>query len=146
MRRCGLVVIIGALLTAATAAAQTPTPRPVPPQEYVFPAGAGAIFLHVRPDRTQDFEAVIARLSHALDQTTDPVRKQQAASWRIYKSVETPRESVIYVFFFDPASFGADYDPIKILSEALPGEVQGLYERLKADVMRVERMGLSKIR
>jgi len=146
MRRWGFVVMMGALLAAATTAAQAPTPRPAPPQEYVFPAGAGAIFLHVRPDRTQDFEAVIARLSRALDQTTDPVRKQQAASWRIYKSVETPRESVIYVFFFDPAAFGVDYDPIKILSEALPGEVQGLYERLKADVMRVERMGLAKIR
>lgn len=144
-----MVVAAGMLASTAHVPAQAPPPRQAPvnaPQEYVFPSGAGALFLHVRPEKTQDFEAVLARLGEALDASTDPVRKQQAASWRIFKSVEAPRDIVIYMFFFDPAVFGADYDPVKVLSEAAPTDVQSLYERLRADVVRVERLGLSKLR
>jgi hypothetical protein len=139
-------VIAGVLTSGAALGAQTP-PRPVAGgQEYLFPSGAGILFFHVRPDRAQDFESVVARLGEVLTQTTDPVRKQQSAGWRMFKSAEAPRDAVIYVFFFDPAVAGADYDPIKVLSEALPADVQGLYERLRADVVRVERMGLMKLR
>jgi hypothetical protein len=104
------------------------------------------LLFHVRPDKAQDFEAVLARLGDVLDKTPDPLRRQQAASWRVYKSAETPRDSVIYMFFFDPAVSSVDYDPVKVLGEALPADVQALYERLRADVVRVERMGLVKIR
>ena len=137
-------------LSAEPAGARRQTPPAVRPagatQEYVFPSGAGVLFFHVRPDKVEDFEAVVARLSEVLDKTTDPTRKQQSASWRVYKSAEAPRDSVIYMFFFDPAVFGADYDPVKVLSEALPADVKALYERLRADVVRVERMGLIKVR
>lgn len=141
------VVVAGvfAVTTHARAQAARPAPAAVP-QEYVFPSGAGALFLHVKPEKAQDFEAVLTRLGEALDASADPVRRQQAASWRIFKSVEAPRDVVIYVFFFDPAVFGADYDPVKVLSEAAPADVQSLYERLRADVIRVERLGLSKLR
>ena len=142
------VVIAALIVSVAHPAAQAapPTPPKTPSSEYLFATGAGILFFHVRPERAQDFEAVTTRLAEVLDQTTDPTRKQQAASWRVFRSAETPRETVIYVFVFDPAVVGADYDPVKILSEASPGEVQVLYERLRADVVRVERMGLTKLR
>ena len=124
--------------------AQAPS-RPVA-QEYVFPTGAGVLFFHVRPDRGPDFENIVKRIGEALDRSADSVRRQQAASWRIYKSAETPRDAVIYLFFFDPAVSGADYDPIKILSEDAPTELSALFERLRADIIRVERMALSKLR
>jgi hypothetical protein len=141
--------IVGLAARPTASDAQVPAPTrvsPTVPQEYVFPSGAGVLFFHVRPDRTQDFEAVMTRLGAALDHTADPVRKQQAATWRIYRSAETPRDAVIYLFFFDPVVLGADYDPIKVLGEAAPAEVAALYERLRADVIRVERMGLQKLR
>ena len=56
------------------------------------------------------------------------------------------KESAIYVFSFDPAVPGADYDPVKLLAEAVPGEAQALYEKLKAAIVRVERMGLARLR
>ena len=124
--------------------AQAP-PRPAA-QEYVFPTGAGVLFFHVRPERADDFEAIVKRLAEALDRSTDPVRRQQAANWRIYRSGEAPRDAVIYLFFFDPAVSGADYDPIKVLSEDAPAELSSLFERLRADIVRVERMGLNKLR
>ena len=123
-----------------------PTTSQAVQADYRFPSGAGLLFFYVKPDRTSDFEAVVARLTDVLDKTEDPVRKQQAANWHILRSVEATPDAAIYVFMFVPAVPGADYDPIKLLGEALPTDVQGLYERLRDSVIRVERMGLGKIR
>jgi hypothetical protein len=134
------VVLIAVWLSAA-GGAQTPAP-----QNYVFPSGAGMLFFYVKPEKTADFEAVVARLSDALDKTEDPIRKQQAAGWRILRSVEATKDAAIYVFVFNPAVAGADYDPVKVLSAGVPADVQALYERLRDATVRVERMGLQTIR
>ena len=139
-------VTLSVVIATASLSSQTPAPLPSSAQEYLFPSGAGLLVFHVRPDKTADFEAVVVRLLEVLDRATDPLRRAQASSWRIFRSVETPREAVLYVFFFDPAVSGADYDPIRLLGEAAPTEVHALYERLRADVVRVERMGLTKLR
>jgi hypothetical protein len=141
---CGAALVLGEMRASGFQAPAAPRNQTAP--EYVFPSGAGVLFFHVRPDRTQDFEAVVTRLGQALDRSTDPVRRQQAQTWRVYRSAESPREAVIYLFFFDPAVFGADYDPVKVLGEDAPADVAVLYERLRADVVRVERMGLTKLR
>jgi hypothetical protein len=140
-----LCVLASVVVGAVAPRAQSPA-KPAAPQEYAFQTGAGVLFFHVRPDRAEDFEAVVKRLAQALDRSTDPVRRQQAANWRVYKSAEAPRDAVIYLFFFDPAVSGADYDPVKVLGEDTPAEVSALYERLRAAIIRVERMGLSKLR
>jgi len=130
----------------ATGAGSRPAVQASSSQAYVFPSGAGMLFFYVRPDRTAEFEAVLARLNEALDAAPDPLRKQQATGWRIFKSVETTRDSAIYVFLFDPAPAGADYDPVKLLADAIPAEAQALYDKLKSAIVRVERMGLQKLR
>ena len=158
--RVACAVIVAAALamngpvSQVRAVAQSPAPSP-PGQtlattgtskDYVFSTGAGMLFFYVKPDKSAEFEAVVARLSEALDKTTDPVRKQQAASWRILKSVELQTDSPVYVFVFDPAVNGADYDPVKVLSEGAPPDLQALYAKLKDATIRVERMGLSRLR
>src|SRR5262245_21872641 len=76
-----------------------PVIRPMPTaQEYVFPSGSGVLLFHVRPDKTEDFEAVTTRLARVLDSSTDAKRKAQAASWRIFRSVESTGVTVIYLF------------------------------------------------
>jgi len=148
-----LVVPLTLGLAAAPGGQGAPVGSPGPPavsqagsQAYTFPSGAGMLFFYVRPDKTADFDAVLARLNEALETVQDPARKAQASGWRIFKSSEVVRDAAIYVFFFDPAPGGADYDPVKLLGEVLPGEAQALYERLKTSIVRVERMGLSKVR
>jgi hypothetical protein len=143
-KQVGIVAVGLALALSHGASAQAPSAGT--PQDYLFPSGAGALVFHVRPERATDFEAVVQKLSEVLDHSVDPIRHQQAASWRIFKSTEIQRDAAIYLFFFDPAVSGADYDPIKVLGESMPADVQGLYERLKGDVIRVERMGLAKLR
>jgi len=145
-------MLLGPMLLASLAATprlpQTTVPMTASAAapDYKFPSGAGMLFFYVKPDKAADFEAVVARLSEALDKSDDPVRKQQAANWRVLRSVEATGDSAIYVFVFIPAVTTADYDPIKVLSDALPSEVQTLYDRLRDDVIRVERMGLARVR
>jgi hypothetical protein len=146
MRRGSTLIVCGAMVFAAAAGLRGQAAAPNPAQEYVFPSGAGVLFFHVRHDHAADFEAVVARLSTALDRAADPVRRQQSANWRIYRSAESPRDVVIYLFFFDPAVSGADYDPVKVLGEDVPAEIGPLYERLRTAIVRVERMGLVKLR
>lgn len=130
---------------AGTRAGQPAAPAP-PPSPYTFPSGAGMFVFYVKPDKAADFEGVLKRLAEVLDKSQDPARKSQAASWRIYKSVEPTTAERVYIFTFDPASASVDYDVVKLLSEAAPADAQGLFDRMKDDVVRVERMGLSKIR
>ena len=139
-------MLIGLSAVPAARAQDQPPAAAAAAQAYTFTTGAGLLFFYVRPDRTADFDAVVARLSEALDGAQEAVRRQQAASWRMFRSAETVKESAIYVFSFDPAVPGADYDPVKLLAETIPTEAQALYEKLKAAIVRVERMGLARLR
>jgi hypothetical protein len=94
----------------------------------VFGASAGLIFNAVRADSTDDFEVVLARLSEALEASPDPVRRQQAAGWRVFRVAEPgPNGSVLYVFVLDPVVPGADYGVARVLAEAFPDEAGALY-------------------
>jgi hypothetical protein len=150
MRVLVAAVVVGGLVTSGAAGwhvrAQSAAPaQATTPQSYTFPSGAGLLFFYVRPDRAADFETVIKRLGEVLSGSQDPVRQQQASSWRMFRSVESHNDR-IYVFMFDPAVSGADYDPVKILNDALPAEVQDLYAKLKGAIVKVERMGLDRMR
>jgi hypothetical protein len=114
--------------------------------DYLFPTGAGLLIFHVAAARTADFDAVASRLTEALKTASSGARQAQAAGWRIYKSAEAPGETVPYLFVIDPAVDKASYDPLLLLAETLPAELQSLFERMKAAVVRVERMALNKIR
>ena len=84
----------------------------------------------IKPDKTADFEAVIAKLKEALQKSEKPERKQQAASWKVFKSPDPAAGgNVLYVFVIDPAVKGADYTVSNILAEAFPAEVQALYKQ-----------------
>jgi hypothetical protein len=74
------------------------------------------------------------------------VRKQQAASWKVFKSMENaPGGNVLYIFFMDPVVKGAEYDVVKILTEAFPEEVRALYDKLVASLAGMSRVGLQQV-
>jgi len=95
-------------------------------------------FSNVKPDKTADFEMIMGRVKDALAKNPDPVRKQQAASWKVFKAVEPGAplpdgsRAVLYIFVMDPTVKNADYTITKILAEAFPSEVQDLYNKLVA--------------
>lgn len=118
---------------ALTLSARTPAP-PEPRQQAaaptrVFNMGAGLIQNTIKPDKTADFEMVMGKVKEALQMSEDPIRKQQAQGWKIYKASEPgPNGSVLYIFLIDPSVKDADYTIAKILSEGFPTEVQALYK------------------
>ena len=118
---------------------QQPAQQPAAPTPgRTFSSDAGMHFNMIKPDKTADFEAIIAKVKDALAKSPNPIRKQQAAGWKVFKSVEPGMplpdgtRAVLYIFYIDPAVKDADYTITKILAESFPSEVQDLYNKLVA--------------
>jgi hypothetical protein len=106
-----------------------PVVPPVPLGARTFTAPTGAIFNVVRPDRVVDFEMVIGYLQAALEKSTDPRVRAQAAGWRVFKAAEPgPNSTVLYVFLIDTTVVGADYGLGRILSDAYPDQIQEIWK------------------
>jgi hypothetical protein len=139
--RMALGLVVG-LLAATTAShaqqqpAQQPPAQPpaqqaaAAPAKRVFGNDGGLVLNFIKPDKTADFEEVIAKLKEALQKSEKPERKEQAKSWKVFKSPDQAAGgNVLYVFVIDPAVKDADYTVSNILAEAFPTEVQELYTK-----------------
>jgi hypothetical protein len=142
-----VAALAGVAATAQTPPSQPPTPPPAattPPQTPVAPLAAvpasrkftadnGIIFSVIKPDKTADFEMVMARVKEGLAKSQDPKRKQQALSWRVFKGIEAgPGGNVVYIWFLDPAVKDVEYTVTDILREAFPNEAQDLWSKYTA--------------
>lgn len=131
-------MVLGILMSAVAAGslhAQTPAEQTPPaqaaaaPTTRTFPTDAGLILNFIKPDKTADFEAVMEKLKEGLQKSEKPERKQQAASWKLFKSPDPAGANVLYVFIIDPAVKDVDYTISNILAEAFPTEAQALYDQ-----------------
>ena len=145
-----LTIVFAFLLAIAAgqvpAAAQPPQQPPVAqppgtpaappaavPSSRKFTTDAGLMFSVIKPDKTADFEMVMAKVKDALGKSQDPNRKQQALSWRVFKGQETaPGGGIVYVWFIDPPVKDVDYTVTDILTEAFPNEAQDLWAKYTA--------------
>ena len=83
-----LVASVG-LATAQTApAAAAPAAQPAAPAARVFTGEVGMMFNVIKPDKTADFEKIIAKLKEALGKSEDPQHKAMAKGWRVLKNPE----------------------------------------------------------
>jgi hypothetical protein len=100
----------------------------------VFASDAGMVLNFIKPDKTGDFEGVMQKLKEALQKSEKPERKQQAASWKVFRSPEAAQGgNVLYVFVIDPAVKGADYTVSNILAEAYePTELNEVFKTYAA--------------
>lgn len=138
-------------------AQQQPPATPAQPAEPAlgFSSNAGMVFNVIKAGSTADFEMVLGRLREALQKSENPARKQQAASWKVFKSADAPQQAqcadgtacpaVMYIFVFEKAVQGVDYDPVKILSEAFPTEVNALYDKLKAAYVTLNKANMTML-
>jgi hypothetical protein len=124
-------MILALAVTAAAAVpayAQTAPAAPVP-NARVFSGGAGLILYTIKPGGIADFEMVLNKTKEALMKSEKPERKQQAASWRVYKSDQAAANgNVTYVMIIDPALKEADYNIVNVLNEVFPAEIQALFK------------------
>jgi pyruvate/2-oxoglutarate dehydrogenase complex dihydrolipoamide acyltransferase (E2) component len=140
LRRIVFGFVVGTLSAATAFAQATPATPATPaapaaaaqaaPTTRTFANDAGMVLNFIKPDKTADFESVIGKLKEALQKSEKPERKQQAASWKVFKSPDPAAGgNVLYVFMIDPSVKGADYTVSTILAEAFPTEVQALYKQ-----------------
>ena len=120
MRRLSGVVLAGALVIlpasinvfaqAAPAQGAAPAQAAAPPQKTTFTGDAVIQAFSVNPDKTADYEKVIAQLKDALQKSAKPEAKQQAAGWKVFRNATpNPDGSIVYVHVINPVVKDADY-------------------------------------
>ena len=128
-----VALFAGVLCTASPARAQAPAAQAAtPPNQRLFTNDGGMILNFIKPDKTADFEEVMGKLKEALMKSDKPERKQQAATWKIFKLPDPAAGgNVLYVMVIDPSVKTADYTVSNILVEGLGNnaETQALYKK-----------------
>lgn len=125
-----IILALAVLIVSAGPSFAQDAAAPAVPNARVFNGGAGLILYTIKPTNTADFEAVLHKTKEALMKSEKPERKQQAATWRVYKSDQTAANgNVTYVMIIDPAIKDADYNIVNILNEAFPAEIQALFKQ-----------------
>jgi len=126
----GLLVVL--LAVSAVHAQQPPAPAQGAQQvsnARIFPNDAGMVLNFIKPDKVADFEMVMGKLKEALQKSENPQRKQQAASWKVFKSADPAGPNTLYVYIIDPAVKGADYQVSNIIAEAFPAEANDILKK-----------------
>lgn len=83
----------------------------------------------IRPDKTQDFELIMAKLREALAKSSNPVRREQLKGWKVMRvKSPLPDGNVAYVHVINPVVAGADYTVMQALYDEFPDERQALYD------------------
>src|SRR5207244_3811207 len=81
-----LVVVLSAPALRAEQTTTAPAAQAAPVSNARLFAGDGGMVLNfIKPDKTADFEAVMAKVKEALAKSEKPERKQQAAGWKVFK-------------------------------------------------------------
>jgi hypothetical protein len=88
---------VGLLLTAVAEIGTSAEAFPLQAEQHaqtaspsaarVFGSDAGLVLNFIKPDKTADFEAVMLKLKEALRTSNKPERRQQAASWKVFRAV-----------------------------------------------------------
>lgn len=133
MRRLPGVVLAGAMLLLpafsqghASALAQ----QAATPQKLTFDGDIALWSVAVKPDKTADFEQVIAKLKESLAKSEKPEAKQQAAGWKVMKGVKMPDGNIIYTHVITPVVPGADYTVMQNIYDVVkdPTEQRALFD------------------
>jgi hypothetical protein len=130
MRRLSGVLLAGAMLLLP-AFSQNGFAQQAP-QKLTFEGDTVIWMVTVKPDKTADFEAVIAALKDALNKAERPEAKQQAAGWKIVKGLKPqPDGTIVYTHIISPVVPGADYSVLQNIYPVVtdPTEQRALYDK-----------------
>lgn len=85
----------------------------------------------IKPEKTGDFELVLARLKDALQNSPNPERRRQAAGWKVFKGTQPAQGNAVYVMRIDPVIRNQEYDITRLIAEVFPTEVHDLFQKYK---------------
>lgn len=161
---------LGAMMMVATAPvarAQTPPPaQPTQPttqepatqppatppagaaeqkaEASTFSGPAGLLLVQIKPDKTADYEAMVAKLKDSLAKSEKPERKAMAKAWKVYKAAEpAPGGNTLYVHVVEASAPGDYTNPLRIISEVFPTEVQDIYNKVKEGFVQTGLLNLT---
>lgn len=136
-------IALAGLTLAGTgvATAQEAPAAPVMPLE----GDATVIIVLIKPDKTADFETVIAKYREALGKSDNATRKQQLASMRFFKSPTPMGGNAAYLFYVDSVIKGEEYDITRVITEVFPVEVLEIYNKYKDSFAGRQIIPLTKI-
>lgn len=124
-----------ATATAGQAAPATP-PADVPtiPSALTFTTPAATLLAAIKPDKTVDYEWLLAAFVEALKTSADPSLQQVAANLKVYKATEPAPggSNVLYLLLIDPVVPEADYSWQELLNRIyakFPEQAQGVFEK-----------------
>ena len=115
------------LAGAAVASAQEAKPAPV----MALEGDAAVITILIKPDKTADFESVLAKYKEAMEKSDNAVRKQQLTGMKFFKSPAAVQGNIAYIVVVDNVVKGEEYDITRVITEVFPVEVQALYQKYK---------------
>lgn len=121
MRRLSGVLLAGAiLLLPAFSQSAFAQQAPAAPQKTTYTGQVVLAAYVVNPDKTADYEKVMAQLKDALSKSTRPEAKQQLAGWKVMKnSTPQPDGGIVYVHVISPVVPDADYSITNLVYEVV---------------------------
>lgn len=127
MLLAGALVLMPAF-SHGRAGAQEAAQQQAPPK-LTFEGDTALWTIAIKPDKTADFEQIIAKLFTGLSSSSDATRQQQVQGWKIMRLEKPlPDGNIAYVHIINPVVPGADYTVMQALYELYPEERLALYE------------------
>ena len=136
MRRGFQVLVSGIVLAGLTlagagvASAQEPAKDPAKPV-LTLDGEAAIVILLIKPDKTADFETVVAKYREAFAKSDNAKRKEQLAGMTFLKSPTPVGGNTAYIFRVDPVVKDEEYDITRIIYEVFPSEATDMFNKYK---------------
>ena len=115
------------LAGAAVASAQEAKPAPV----MALDGDAAVITILIKPDKTADFESVMAKYKEAMAQERQRHAEDAVGRHEVLQGARRPGRRRRYIVVVDPVVKGEEYDITRVITEVFPVEVQALYQLYK---------------
>ena len=121
------IALAGLTLAAAgVASAQEPT-KPV----LTLDGDSAVLIVLIKPDKTADFEAVVAKYKDAFAKSDNAKRKEQLAGLKFFKSPTAMGGNTAYIVIADPVVKGEEYDITRVIHEVFPSESTDMFNKYK---------------
>jgi hypothetical protein len=135
------IALAGLTLAGTAVASAQEAAKPV----LTLEGDATVMIVLIKPDKTADFEAVVAKYKEALGKSDKPARKEQLAGLKIFKSPTAMGGNTAYIFLADPIVKGEEYDITRVINEVFPSEVTDMFNKYKESYAGRQIIPLNKI-
>lgn len=140
MRRLSGVIVAGAILLLPAFSGGANVYAQQAPQKTTFTGDMVLWAFAVAPDKTGDYEQVVAKLKDALAKSERPEAKQQLAGWKVMKNATPqPTGEILYIHVISPVVKDADYSITNNIYEVFkdPTEQRTIYDQYRGSVKQV---------